>query len=78
MTKCYLRTGDDYLQDAEFHPSIASAKAAFFDTARELWRYEQAIDASIHIADSIMSCHEYPDFTLRLGPKGGLVKEATK
>jgi hypothetical protein len=76
MTTCYLRMGSDYLSESVRFPSIAKAKAEFFATARELWRYEQPIEASIHLGHTLDEIVEYPDYTLRLGPKGNLIKEA--
>lgn len=77
MTTCYLRVGDDYLDDATRCPSIAYAKAEFMATAQELDRYGQRIEASIHIADSKDELCEYPDYVLALGPRGGLVCQRT-
>lgn len=49
----------------------------FTYTARELARYGQSIEASIHIADNRDELDEYPDYVLSLGSRGGLVKERT-
>lgn len=68
----WLRVGSDYLDEAEPHPTLASAKAAFADTARELDRYGQRIEASVHIAPTRAELAEYPDFVLELGPRGGI------
>lgn len=77
MVKCYLRQGDDYLEDAKLMPSLQAAKDEFESTARELDRFGQKIEATIHIYDprvmnGALFCHEYPDYVLSLGPKGGL------
>lgn len=76
MVKCYLRQGDDYLEDAKLMPSLQAAKDEFESTARELDRFGQKIEATIHIYDPRVNdapfCHEYPDYVLSLGPKGGL------
>lgn len=77
MVKCYLRQGDDYLKDAKLMPSLQAAKDEFESTARELDRFGQKIEATIHIYDprvmnGALFCHEYPDYVLSLGPKGGL------
>lgn len=75
MTTCYLRMGNDPLEEAILFPSIAEACDEFLDTARELARYGQRIEASIHIADNFYEVAEYPDYVLALGPRGGLKKE---
>lgn len=77
MVKCYLRQGDDYLEDAKLMPSLQAAKDEFESAARELARFGQKIEATIHIYDprvmnGALFCHEYPDYVLSLGPKGGL------
>lgn len=72
MKKYYLRIGDDYLDDAEEHQTLADAKSAFLCAAQELAGYGQAIEASIHIGTSHEDLDEYPDFVLALGPRGGL------
>ena len=80
---CYLRMGDDYLEDATRCPRLGDAKAMFMEAARELDRYGQRIEASIHIADlhskrlGYSDLHEYPDYVLSLGPRGGLKCERT-
>lgn len=68
----YLRMGSDYLDQASKFGSKANALYAFETTARELARYDQHIEASLHIADSKDDLQEYPDFVLSLGPRGGL------
>lgn len=77
MTVCFLRQASDYLAESVRHSSIKSAKAEFFETARELARYGQPHCASIHIGHTIDEIVEYPDFVLKLGEKGNLVKERT-
>lgn len=74
---CFLRIGDDYLDDATRCPSIAYAKAEFAAAATELGRYGQHTEASIHIAASKDELVEYPDFILSLGPRGGIRAERT-
>jgi hypothetical protein len=76
MTRCYLRTGDDALEDAVAFYTIGSAVRDFEATARELDGYGQRIEASIHIASDFEELVEYPDYVLSLGPRGGLRKEA--
>lgn len=68
----YLRYQQDALEDAQGYRSKAAALDAFERTARELDRYGQAIEATLHIADSKDDLAEYPDFVLALGPRGGL------
>lgn len=72
MTTCYLRIGSDYIEDAIRHPSIASAKDKFEFVARQLDRCGQRIEATIHIAATRDEVNEYPDYVLRLGPRGGV------
>lgn len=68
----YLRMGSDYLDQAVGFTTKAAALGEFESTARELDRYGQRIEASLHIADSKDALQEYPDFVLSLGPQGGL------
>ena len=69
---CFLRVGNDYLEDAERHATKADAIAAFAETARELARYDQRIEATLHYAANRDELQEYPDFVLSLGPRGGI------
>ena len=62
--KCFLRLGDDCLEDATQHKSLAQAESAYRKVAEELGRYGQAIEATIHIAKTIDEVVEYPDFVL--------------
>lgn len=55
--------------------SLAGARDAFRKTARDLIRFDQAVTATVHIAESEETIDEYPNFTFRLGPRGGLVIE---
>jgi hypothetical protein len=73
--RCYLREGADYLDDARPFASIRAARDAYATSARELARYGQAHDASIHIATSRDELAEYPDYVLTLGPRGGVRME---
>ena len=70
--KTYLRLGADTLDQARRYKSKAAAIAAYAETARELARYGQAIDASLHYARSRDALHEYPDVTLGLSPRGAV------
>ena len=62
--KYFLRIGDDYLEDAKPHHTLAKAKAAYRDVAKELDRYGQSICATIHMARTLDDVAEYPDFVL--------------
>jgi hypothetical protein len=73
--KCYLREGADYLDDARPFPSITAAREAFAKSARELYRYGQMHDATIHVAASRDELAEYPDYVLSVGPRGGVRSE---
>lgn len=73
MATCYLREGSDYLEDATRFNSIADAKDSFLSTAKDLDRFGQTHEATIHIAKSKYEVAEYPDYVLSLGPRGGLV-----
>ena len=68
----FLRYQDDYLEEAEPYRTKTEAINAFQATAEELARYDQRIEATIHIADSMDDLQEYPDFVLTLGPRGGV------
>lgn len=76
MSTCYLRIGDDPVEKAKFCRSVKSACERYMSVAEGLARYEQQIEASIHIAPDRNKVVEYPDFVLSLGPRGGLKKEA--
>jgi len=73
----YLRLADDYLSEAMRFDSKKAAIEYFVDTARELARFDQKIEASLHIGQSLEEIVEYPDFILRLGPRGGIICERT-
>jgi hypothetical protein len=72
MPYYFLRIGSDYLEEAAAYRRKSSAVAVFAEQARELARYDQRLEASIHIADSRDELAEYPDFVLSLGPRGGV------
>lgn len=74
---CFLCFAGDYLEDATKCRSIEYAKGEFLATAKELDRFGQRIEASIHIADTRAEIAEYPDYVLSLGPRGGLKVERT-
>lgn len=77
MTACYLRMGDDPLDDARWYPSVRAACDAFEDVARDLNRFGQKIEASVHRSDTSYEVAEYPDYVIALGPKGGLRRGRT-
>ncbi len=64
--KCFLRMGSDYLEDSKPYKSIAAAKEAFLDVAKELDSYGQDIEASIYKMCGIQRqpITEYPDYIL--------------
>jgi hypothetical protein len=74
MTKCFLRIGNDTLDEAKPRSSLASAERYFRYVAEDLDRFGQEIDATIHIADSRAELVEDADYHLALGPRGGLVR----
>lgn len=70
--KYFLRMGSDYLSDAKPYKTKKAAIEQFSETARELLRYGQKIEASIHVAPSMDQVSEYPNFILTVGPKNGI------
>lgn len=74
--KYFLRYQDDYLEDSKEYPRKSAAIAAYVDTATELWRYGQTIEASIHIANSRDDLVEYPDYVLSFNGKRVKVEPA--
>ena len=75
--KTYLRIGDDTIFDAKRYHSKAIAIQRFQVVAFELDRIGQKIEGSLHYARNKDELHEYPDFVLKLGPRGGVVCERT-
>jgi hypothetical protein len=73
----FLRIGSDSLEQAIKCHSLRDAKDHFAEVARELDRYGQEIDASVHISDKRSTISEYPDYVLSLGPRGGIRVERT-
>lgn len=73
MTRCFLRVGTDTIEEADACPSIEAAVEEFRETAHELARFGQGVEAFIHIARSRDDIVEYPDFVLSLGSRGGVV-----
>ena len=70
--KYFLCIGEDTLESARPYRTKAAAMAAFADVARELSRYGQEIDATVHLAPNRDATVEYPDLLLSLGPRGGV------
>jgi hypothetical protein len=75
--KTYRRIDADTLDDAKLYPSMRAAIEAYAETARELDRYGQKCEASLHFARNREELQEYPDRVLSLGPKGGIKVERT-
>lgn len=71
----YLRVGSDTLDESERHNTKVAAVASFRRTAKELGKYGQVIDATIHIASRRAELAEYPDYVLSVGDRGGVVVE---
>ena len=71
----FLRYADEYLEDAQGFKTLKGAREAYEETAEELYRYGQAIEATVHIAGSIDEVVEYPDFLLTY-EDGRVIKEA--
>lgn len=74
--RVYLLYQGEYLEDATGYQSKWAAVDAFERTARELDRFGQKIEASLHLGVQ-GELNEYPDFVLSLGPRGGLRVEKT-
>jgi hypothetical protein len=73
--KCFLCFAGDPLDGATRCLSLTDALIEFHTVAKELNRFGQSIEASIHIAPTRKDIAEYPDYVLSLGPKGGIKKE---
>ena len=69
--KCYLLYAT-WHSGFEVQASVKDAKEEFLRTARELDRFGQTVEASLHIAKSKDLINEYPDYVLSLGKFGGL------
>jgi hypothetical protein len=70
--KTYLRLGADNLVVAQSYQSKAEAIKAYAKTARDLARFGQCIEASLHYAKNTDELNEYPDFILSIGPCDGI------
>ncbi len=55
--------------------TLDDAATAFARTARELWRYGQRVEASLHFLKYNGTWEEYPDYLLSIGPRGGIKRE---
>lgn len=77
MAACFLRVGNDPLEQAQRFSSMAAALRRYEAIARDLDRFGQAIEASIHFTNSLAEIVEYPEYVLSLGPNGGLRVERT-
>ena len=77
MTICYLRVGNDPVEDATRCASLREAVLDFKVIADDLARFGQPIEASVHFAPSLAEVVEYPDRVLALGPRGGVCVSTT-
>lgn len=68
----FLRIGDDCLEQAIAFKTKSGAIDYYRRVAEDLIRFDQAIEASIHVAPDRDQVVEYPDWILSLGPRGGL------
>jgi hypothetical protein len=70
--KTYLRIGNDTLDQAVRYPTKKAAIAAYTKTARELDRYGQTVEATLHYARNAAELAEYPDYLLYLSDSGAI------
>lgn len=77
MVSTYLRIGSDTLAQSVGYRSQTRATQAYEKVARELDRFGQRIEGSLHFANSRDEVVEYPDRILSIGPRGGLRIERT-
>lgn len=72
---CYLRLGSDKLARAKFYDTVFEACHEYGRDARQLARYGQQLDATLHFVDVRGDePAEYPDRILTL-TRGGNVKQ---
>ena len=71
----FLRLGNDPLDNATRHSTIQEAVDAYAEAARELDRYGQKLEATLHLAPGWGLADEYPDYVLSMGPRGGIRRE---
>lgn len=68
----YLRMNNDPLRDATPYSCLTKAKAAFRKAFHaSAWSGERT-EASIHIAESIETANDRPDYLLFRGTRGGV------
>jgi hypothetical protein len=70
--KTYLRIGNDTLEQAKRYPTKKAAMAAYAAIARELDRYGQTVEATLHYARNEDELAEYPDYILFLSDSGAI------
>lgn len=70
--RTYLRIGTDTLEEAQQYASKKAAVEAFAETAHQLARFGQSIEASLHYANSMDELAEYPDFVLSITARGSI------
>ena len=75
--KTYLRVGNDTLEQCGEFATQKAAIAEFEIIARELDRYGQKIEASLHFAPNRDSIEEYPDRVLSLTTRSAIKVERT-
>lgn len=68
----FLRGQEQCLSDATGYASKRQAIAAYESIARELARFGQSYEATLHVADCRANLKEYPEYALSLGPRGGV------
>ena len=73
----FLRIGDDHLKQAVPFKTKSAALDYFRSVAEHLIRFDQQIEASVHVAPDRDQVVEYPDWVLSLGPRGGLQVQST-
>ena len=71
--RCFLRLASDPLENAIYYFTVTDAVNAFERQARQLARFGQRLEATLHYVDSVSDVPaEYPNCVLSLGPRGGL------
>jgi hypothetical protein len=70
-----LRYPTDAPDAGKIYATVGGATRAFEATMRSLERFGQSVEASLHIADHDGEFHDYPDYVLTRGPRGGVRKE---
>lgn len=73
MRYYYLCVGSDNLETESVRCStLRDAVLNYREVADELGRYDQRVEASVHIAPNRYEITEYPDYVLSVGPRGGI------